>query len=957
METAPDINQPSKALPGGTVTFLFTDIEGSTQLIHKLGDQYSQVLALQRQVLRSAFEQWRGSEVDTQGDAFFVAFTRASDAISAAAQAQESLAHQSWPGGVDVRVRMGLHTGEARLTQEGYVGMDVHRASRICSAGHGGQTLLSPSTAILVMNNLPENLRLRDLGEHRLKDLGFPEHLYQLDVPGLACDFPALKSLNAMPNNLPVQLTSFVGRQDEIEQLKKLLVEVRLVTITGPGGSGKSRLSLQAAADLIEQFSDGVWFVPLSTVDSVDEVPIAIANSLHFRIENVSSSEKPAIRLADYLSNRSMLLVLDNFEHLLPGAGLLKDILVRASQVKFMLTSRESLNIPEEWVFAIPGLSYPRNGHKDGNGTYTALALFQERARQSNPTFNISPTERPYVATICRLVGGMPLAIELAAPWTAVLSCREIAQEIEHNLDFLSDTLRGMPEGHRSIRAVFEHSWNLLNQAERNAFCNLAVFEGGFDRTAAEQVTRVNLSMLLNLTNKSLVQRGEGERFQLHTLLHQFASERLHTRPVHETKLRDSHSRYFLNLLEQWETSGLGDDWLLVLEKMLLENGNFWEMIRWVLIHWDEAKARQVLDSLGPIYLAQGFHQGSRAYQSIITYLNQNGINLDTETPRKSLLLNAMVFKSAYDALLGDPGTEAVAKRCLNILRNLDLEYELGVCLYALGILAVNSSNYHQAIEWFEEARPLLKNKGNPETSAGNFILLGWAYHELGDYGKAKSFYTQAYEISMRQGVGVHVPYAVDKLGLWADAIGDSQQGLQYHMEALKVHKILGALSGQAYALSRMSVSAWHLGDYAKALQYGMEGDECFKSIGHRWGMAISQSRIGYAELGLKEYAEARQHFLQGLRLGQEYQMPGPMIYAVLGLAMLEARTGSDERAIEMLTIVINTPNTPSTYLALAKSELASLAEKLSRERYAAAQERGQVTDPLALVDLLLNSK
>jgi class 3 adenylate cyclase len=230
MEAIPDIIHPLKTYPGGTVTFLFTDIEGSTRLLKKLGDQYAQLLATQRQLLRLAFEHWHGQEVDTQGDAFFVAFARASDATSAAVQAQGAMALQSWPEGLEIKVRMGLHTGEAQVTGEGYVGMDVHRASRICSAGHGGQILVSQSTAALVMNNLPEGFHLRDLGEHRLKDLSYAEHLFQLDIPGQTSNFPALKSLNAMPNNLPVQLTSFVGRQAEIEQLKKLLREVRLIT-------------------------------------------------------------------------------------------------------------------------------------------------------------------------------------------------------------------------------------------------------------------------------------------------------------------------------------------------------------------------------------------------------------------------------------------------------------------------------------------------------------------------------------------------------------------------------------------------------------------------------------------------------------------------------------------------------------------------------------------------------
>ena len=953
MEAIPDIIHPLKTYPGGTVTFLFTDIEGSTRLLKKLGDQYAQLLATQRQLLRLAFEHWQGQEVDTQGDAFFVAFARASDATSAAVQAQGAMALQSWPEGLEIKVRMGLHTGEAQVTGEGYVGMDVHRASRICSAGHGGQILVSQSTAALVMNNLPEGFHLRDLGEHRLKDLSYPEHLFQLDIPGQTSNFPALKSLNAMPNNLPVQLTSFVGRQAEIKQLIKLLREVRLITITGPGGSGKSRLSLQAAADLVDQFPDGVWFVQLASLDSVDEIPTAIANVLHFRIENFSSNVNPANQLSDYLSSRSMLLVLDNFEHLLDGAGFLKDMLLRAPQVKVVLTSRECLNIPEEWVFTLPGLSYPHNGDKGENGSYTALVLFMERARQTNPTFSLSPAERPYASNICRLVGGMPLAIELAAPWTALLSCREIAQEIEQTLDFLKDTLRGIPEGHRSLRVVFEHSWRLLNKLERTAFCKLAVFQGGFDRLAAQQVAEVNLPMLMNLVNKSLVQRGEGDRFQMHALLHQFARERLQTDPAGENALRERHSRFYLKTLERWQTSKPGDDWLPALEKVLLENGNFREMIRWALIHWEEGEARLALDNLEPIYLAQGFYEASNAYQSIITFLRENGASLDADSPKRSLLLKAITSKSLYDAMLGSPNVEAIAKECLGILRSLDLKYELGICLYTLGISADIHSNIQEAIQLFEEALQLIGDSRYVDTTAGCYLWLGDAYLAIGENDKAKRCFDEALKLSKLQGVGVLAPYALDKLGFWADATGNFRQGMQYHQEALQIFRILGAQSGQAYALSRMSVSAWELGDFMAALQYGQEGYACFKAIGHRWGIAASLGRIGFAELGLENYAEARGHFLQGLKSAQENHMPGPSIYALIGLAILEARQGETEVAVEMLTVVINHPVTPSTYKAIAEKELALLEANLMEETFSTAQTRGRALEFQSLMDKL----
>ncbi len=951
MNTKPDMKQEMNALPGGTVTYLFTDIEGSTRLLQKLGDSYSKVLALQRQVFRSAIENWQGQEVDTQGDAFFVAFARASDAISAAAQAQELLAQQSWPGGMAIKVRMGLHTGEAKLTHEGYVGIDVHRAARICSAGHGGQILISPSTAALVMNNLPKGYRLHDLGEHRLKDLSHPEHLFQLDVPGLTHEFPVLKSLNALPNNLPMQLTSFIGRQDEIDQIKKMLSEVRLITITGPGGSGKSRLSIQVAAELVDQYPDGVWFVPLTSKDSIEDIPSAIASAFHYRIETNVGYLNPVNELYYYLSSRTMLLVLDNFEHLLAGAEYLKELLVKAPQIKLLITSRECLNIPEEWVFTIPGLSYPRNGHKNGNGSYTALVLFQERARQNNPTFSLTAAERPFVSNICRLVGGMPLAIELAAPWTTILSCREIAQEVEQNLDFLTDTLRGVPEGHRSLRAVFNHSWQLLNDSERTAFCNLAVFEGGFDRFAAQKVADIGLPMLINLVNKSLIQRGEGDRFHMHALLRQFATEYLQTNPAGENALRERHCRYYLESLIEWQTSTPGDAWLPALEKKLLDNGNFKEMIRWALIHWDEAEAGQALDAVSPIYLAQGFFEASINYQAVITFLRQHGACHEADTPRRNLLLKVLTIKSIYDASLGNPNSVAVADECVMIARSLGLNTELGTCLYTLGIFAEINNDNHKAIQIFEEALPLVRDSLYIELTAGMLLWLGWAYIEVGEIDKAKKCFDEAYQLAKYEGVGALLPYTLDKLGLWADSVDNFAQGIRYHQEALQSFKRLGAQSGQALALYRMSASYWGLGDFTMSLKLAQEGYECFKAIGHRWGMPNSLCRIGYAYIGLKNYIEAQSYILQGLKLGLEYHMQGPLILTVVGMGILKARQGEYKRAVELFTVATSYPYTPVPSKVIVKKEMVLLEEKLGKDDFAAAVESGKALDFLTVID------
>src|SRR6476661_3651562 len=394
----------ASGLPTGVVTLLFTDVEGSTRLLHDLGDDYGETLQEHRRRLRAAFAEHEGVEVDTQGDAFFVVFARASNAVAAAADCQRALV------GGPIRVRMGLHTGEPRLTEEGYVGLDVHKGARIAAVGHGGQVLLSPTTRALADGNV------RDLGLHRLKDLSAPERIYQLEIQDLPCDFPLLKTIEAGMKNLPMPRTSFVGRASELEAIDRLLDDpgCHLLTLLGPGGVGKTRLALEAAARRVDRYPHGVHFVPLASVASPEFLAPAVAESIQFAVDAVHSGFSAQDQLLDYLSERSTLLVLDNFEHLVEGSGFLTELIERAPQVELLTTSRERLNLQSEWVFDVDGLGLAENG----NGSASAMRLFVERATQVAPGLTLDDAEYSHALRICRLVDGMPLGIELAASWT-----------------------------------------------------------------------------------------------------------------------------------------------------------------------------------------------------------------------------------------------------------------------------------------------------------------------------------------------------------------------------------------------------------------------------------------------------------------------------------------------------------------------------------------------------------
>src|SRR2546423_1830067 len=387
--------------PTGTITLLFTDIEGSTLLLQHVGEQYSRVLAQCRQVLRTAFQQFHGHEVDTQGDACFFAFARATDAVSAAVAAQRAFASHAWPE-VVVRVRIGLHTGEPQRTTEGYVGLDVHLAARIMSVGHGGQVLLSQTTRHLVEHHLPEGVSLQDLGEHRLKDLQQKSHLFQLVIAGLPADFPPLKALDTHPHNLPVQPTPLIGRQREVAAVQQLLLreDVRLLTLTGPGGSGKTRLGLHVAAELSDHFTDGIYFVNLAPISDAELVVQTIAQTLGVK---ESPTRSMVEQLQAFLQEKLLLLVLDNFEQVVSAAPRLSDLLARCQHLKLLVTSRTALHLAAEHAFAVPPLSLPDLNHLTDLVTlsqYEAAALFIARAQALKPDFQVSNVSAPAVAQI-----------------------------------------------------------------------------------------------------------------------------------------------------------------------------------------------------------------------------------------------------------------------------------------------------------------------------------------------------------------------------------------------------------------------------------------------------------------------------------------------------------------------------------------------------------------------------
>jgi predicted ATPase/class 3 adenylate cyclase len=544
-------------LPSGTVTFLFSDVEGSTRLLTRLRGRYAEVLAEHQRLLRAAFDEHDGREVHTEGDGFFVAFARASDAIAAAVSAQRSLASQRWPEGVDVRVRIGVHTGEAEVRLGDYVGLDVHRAARICAAGHGGQVLISSSTRELVADELPSDVALRDLGQHRLKDLDRPEHLFQLVVGDLPADFPALASLSpgsGGANGLPPSPNRTIGRADDVRAIAdRLRVDgVRLVTLTGPGGVGKTRLGLEAARAVRAEFAAGARFVALAAVRRADDVPAAIMQSLGIV---PISGESPEQSVERYLAAKQLLLVLDNLEHLLAAAGFVSELLGACPALSVLATSREALALAGEQRYPVAPLELPLNEvDAESLARVPAVALFCERARVHDADFRLSDTNANAVAEICRRVDGLPLAIELAAARCGVLSPAEIGDRLDAALGALGTGARDAPARQRTLRATIDWSHNLLGDGEKHCFARFAVFAGGATVEAAEAITDAGLDTLDGLIAKNLLVRRRDaharSRVGMLETVRAYATERFAA--VRDTgAVRERHYNYFLALAQR----------------------------------------------------------------------------------------------------------------------------------------------------------------------------------------------------------------------------------------------------------------------------------------------------------------------------------------------------------------------------------------------------------------------
>jgi predicted ATPase/class 3 adenylate cyclase len=773
-------------LPAGTVTFLFTDIEGSTKLLQELGaEAYAEALAEHRLVLRRTFNRHGGVEVDTQGDAFFYAFPTAPGALAAAGEGQEALA--AGP----VRVRIGLHTGTPLLTEEGYVGHDVHRAARIAAAGHGGQVLVSASTAALVdsSNSLLQGIVLRDLGLHRLKDLSAPERVYQLGDG----DFPPLTSLYR--TNLPVPATPFLGRGAELAEVVELLTGkgLRLLTLTGPGGTGKTRLALQAAAEASESFPDGVFWVPLAPLRDPELVLPRLARTL-------ALSEEPGTPLEEtlvaHLSGKSLLLLLDNMEHLLPPAAERIAALRATNGSCLLVTSRERLRIGGEQTWPVPPLA-------EDDGT----ALFLVRSRPVDPDF----TPTPAVEELCARLDELPLAIELAAARTAVFSTEQLLERLSQRLDLLKGDRDADPR-QQTLRATIEWSHDLLSEDEQRLFARLAVFVGGCTYEAAEEVVGADPDTLQSLLDKSLLRKRDTDqepRYWMLETIREYAAEKLAESGEIEG-LGRRQAEYFLAFAEKAypHLTGSPKGWL---DRLEADHDNFRAAIERLEAAGETQRCLTLTGALWKFWYQCGYRVEGRQRLEHALAVD------DSPTAARARALNGACALAAEsgDAAIGRLwGEEALA-----LHRRLGDQWGIANSIFMLGHVAADARDWAAARELFEESA-----RHFDRLQDEHYILLAnnglaWACEKLGDLERARLLNEDNRRRARATGNRRLEAMSLKGLSRIARGEGRVEDALRMLDEAYRIHSDLGERIDVADILSHFALVLTTAGSHASAAQ------------------------------------------------------------------------------------------------------------------------------------------
>ncbi len=906
--------------------FLFTDIEESAQKWERFPAFMKSAIELHNEILGSAIEKHGGKIIKNTGDGFFAVF-EAGTPLQAALEIQIGIQKTDWKELGELRVRIGMHAGFADKKGDDYFGPIINRTARTMSVAWGGQIVLTPQVSQVTI--LPPQATIVDLGLHILRDLSEPQPLYGLLHPDLILkEFPPLRSLSQQPNNLPLQTTPFLGREEELPDITKLLVSdtVRLVTIIGPGGIGKTRLALQAAAEAIEHFRHGVYLIGLAPLDRPELVVSAIANCVKFSFYSGKDEKE---QLLDFLREKEILLIMDNFEHLLSAVTIIDEILKAADKVKILVTSRELLNLKGEWLMQIAGMKVPSGDVVDIEG-YSAIQLFMYNAQRVNAQDTFSNEEKKSIVRICQLIAGMPLGIEIASSWLRTLSCQEIAQEIEKNIDFLVTSMRDVPERHRSVRAIFDYSWNLIGPEEKKTLARLSVFRSSFAREAAQEIGKISLPALVALVDKSLLRKNTSGRYEWIDILRQYAFRKLAMDGAELDSTMERFARYYAQYLAARQKEIDKKRQLEIMTDLDGEIENIRAALNWAL---EKNNCPMIIDSLAAYasYMTtRGFyHEGEQNFNRIRELLKSDAENHARASSRYAVFLTRLgSFEKARPLLRDSAAYFSTHRNDLelayagnaagnieNVLCNYDEalrhyetahdcyesagdKYGLIGCLNNIGTIHYRRRLWQPAKDCYQKclamSRDLDYEKGKA-VAAGN---LGLVEIELGNFDEAVKLLQESLEFDRK----LHDPFsmanATHNLGFAYKALEMNGRAQEYYQESLEMRKMLGDRHGAALSYNSLGSTAMALKDYQRAIGLLNESVVQYQALGDARGILMPLMNLAESYCALKDLPAALEKFSEIMRRSIEVGDTNMFREAVYGLANIASTAGQTETAV-----------------------------------------------------------
>ncbi len=944
--------------PAGTLTMLLTDVEGSTKLWGERPDAMRAAMERHHVIARQAIARHGGYLPPDQGegDSTFAVFARASDALAGALALQRGLLAEHWPGGVQLRVRAALHTGELEMRDDGrnYFGVAISQCARLQAAGHGSQVLLSEATQSLVGGALPPGAALKDLGVHRFKDLSAPARVFQLTHSDLPADFLPLRSLDTRIHNLPAQVTSFIGREQEMEEIKRLLAQTRLLTLVGAGGSGKTRLALQVAADLLDEYADGVWMVELGGLTDPALVPQVVASALSVREE----PHQPLLStLGAYIRAKQLLLLFDNCEHLVAACAQLAGVLLHACpSLKILTTSREVLGIGGENTWRVPSLSLPNFEELpsiDRLAESEAVQLFVERARAALPTFALTSKSAPAVAQICQHLDGIPLAIELAAARTKVLAAEQVAARLGDRFRLLTGGSRAALPRQQTLQATMDWSYDLLAEAERTLLERLSVFAGGFQLEAAETVCASDkvekaevLALLSQLVDKSLVNAEtlrEEARYRLLETIREYARDKL-LASGDTTTVRGRHRDWYVSLAEQAEADFVGPNQRLWLDRVEMECDNFRAALQWSKTGEGGTEAGlRIAGALWRFWEARGPQSEGRAW---LEGLLSGSAHVSAAARAKALNAAANLARNQGDYAR----SLALHEASLVLRRELRDKRGIAGSLNNLAVLAHDQGDYRRASSFCEEAVSQWRAAGDSWGAALTLNNLGRAVRFQGEYERATALCEESLRLFQELRHTWGAARALNSLGDAAHYCGDFERATAFYEQSLALRNEVGDKQGIAASLSNLGKVAQRQGNLDRANALAQEALALRRDLGDRRGIAVSLNNLASVAHDRGNYERAAALYRESLATRRDLGDRGGIAWCLEGLASVALAQGRYARAArlfcaaEALREFIGAP-LPLADFTHYKRGLHTVREELGEEAFTSTCAEGRVME------------